>query len=137
MPTLQSPLPVRDARWFQCVADRIGGDIEMALIGRHLNATVSFTFGDQRHDMVLREGKAVETRHGRKIDWRSDVGFRAPDAVWDKFFDTPAPPLYNSIFAMIMRVDEFRVEGDTLVLAQNARALTRVFDILQSEGQAR
>jgi len=127
--------PVRDARWFEQVARKVNGDTEMGLVGRHLNATVSFTFGEQRHDLVLQQGKVVDVRHGRKLDWRADFGFRAPEEVWARFFARPAPPLYNSVFAMAMRVPDFQLEGDTMVLAQNARSMTRLLELMQAEGQ--
>jgi hypothetical protein len=125
------PAAGRDARWMQEVARRVNDDPEMNLIGGRLDATISFTFGTDRHDLVLREGKVAELRQGKKIDWRSDFGFRAPDEVWDRFFASPPPPLYNSVFAMIMRVPQFQLEGDTLVLAQNARAVTRLLSVMQ------
>lgn len=128
-------LPPRDAAWFRQVAQRINDDPEMDLVGQHLNATVAFAFGAQRHHLVLQHGKVVDVRHGKKLDWRVDFGFRAPDAVWDKFFSRPAPPLYNSVFAMAMRVDEFEMEGDTLLFAQNARSMTRLLELMQIQGQ--
>ena len=128
-------LPVRNADWFRQVAQRINDDVEMGLVGRYLDATVSFTFGSQRHDLVMQQGRVVDVRHGKKIDWRADFGFRAPDEVWDRFFARPAPPLYNSVFAMTMRVPDFHLEGDTMVFAQNARSMTRLLDLMQMEGQ--
>jgi hypothetical protein len=126
----------RDAEWLQDVARRVNDDPEMAIIGGQFDATISFTFGSDKHDLVLRAGKVADMRHGKKLDWRSDFGFRAPDAVWDRFFQSPPPPLYNSVFAMIMRVPDFQVEGDTLVLAQNARAFTRLMNLMQEMGAA-
>lgn len=121
----------RDATWLGTVAERVNADPEMRIIGTGFDATVSFTFGAERHDLVIRSGKIVELRHGKKLDWRSDFGFRAPEPVWDRFFRMPPPPLYNSVFAMVMRVPEFHLEGDTLRLAQNARAVTRLLGVMQ------
>jgi len=109
----------------------------MGIIGAQFDATISFSFGSDKHDLVLRGGKIADVRHGKKLDWRSDFGFHAPDAVWDRFFQSPPPPLYNNIFAMIMRVPEFQLEGDTLVLAQNARALSRLMSLMQDTGAHR
>jgi hypothetical protein len=126
----------RDAQWLREVARRVNEDAEMGVIGGQFDATISFTFGAERHDLVVRSGKVADLRHGRKLDWRSDFGFRAPEAVWDRFFQSPPPPLYNNVFAMIMRVPDFQVEGDTLVLAQNARAFTRFMSVMQEAGAA-
>jgi hypothetical protein len=125
----------RDKTWLEQVTKRVNDDVEMALIGRHFNVSISFTFGDERHDLVIDEGKVVDLRHGEKIDHRVDFGFRASNETWDKFFQNPPPPLYNSIFAMIMRISDFHVDGDSLVFAQNVRAVSRLLDIMQTEGQ--
>ena len=125
---------VRDAQWFEDVTRMINADVELRVIGRHFTSTVSFTFGNERCDFVIEQGKVVEIRRGKKIDHRADFGFRASDETWDRFFQDPPPPLYNSVFAMLMRVDDFRLDGDGLVLAQNARALTRFLNIMQAEG---
>ena len=126
----------RDTEWLQAVARHVNEDAEMALIGGQFDATISFTFGSDKHDLVVRGGKVADVRHGKKLDWRSDFGLRAPDEVWDRFFQSPPPPLYNSVFAMIMRVPDFQLEGDTLVLAQNARAFTRLMNLMQEAGAA-
>jgi hypothetical protein len=44
------------------------------------------------------------------------------------------PPLYHDFFAMLMRVPEFRLEGDSLVAMQNARALHRLMNIMRETG---
>jgi hypothetical protein len=125
---------LRNAQWLEDVTRMINVDTELQIIGRHFTATVSFTFGSDRCDFVIEQGKVVGMRHGKKIDHRADFGFRASDETWDRFFQDPPPPLYNSVFAMLMRVDDFRLDGDGLVLAQNARALTRFLNIMQAEG---
>src|SRR6185369_4273866 len=125
----------KNASWFEQLLSEVNSDPEMDLKGGNLTATVSFTFGSDRHDLVFQRGKVVDLRHGKKIDWRCDFGFRASDETWDKFFADPPPPLYNSVFAMIMRVPDFQLEGDSMVLAQNARAVTRLLDIMQEQGR--
>jgi len=55
--------------------------------------------------------------------------------VWQRFLSEPPPPLYHDIFAMIMRVPEFVLEGDTLVAMQNARALHRMMGLMRSVGR--
>lgn len=131
-----SPAPARDREWLERTAQRINSDPEMALVASLLDTTISFTFGNERHHLVFRAGKLVDIRHGKKLEWRADFGFRASNATWDRFFQNPPPPLYNSVFGMIMRVEDFELEGDTLVLAQNARAVTRLLTIIQEEGRA-
>jgi hypothetical protein len=127
---------VRDERWLQGVVQQINADAEMGFIGRYFDATIAFTFGTQRFDLLVAQGKVAEIRQGGKIDHRVDFGFRASDATWDKFFQYPPEPLYSSVFGMIMRIADFHLDGDGMVLAQNARAATRLLDIMQSAGSS-
>ena len=51
-------------------------------------------------------------------------------SVWDKFLSPNSPPLYHDFFAMLMRVPEFELDGNSLAAMQNARALHRMMNIL-------
>lgn len=124
----------RDRAWFEAVATRANDDAELKAVGRNFTATISFTIDEARHDLVVEEGRITTVRDLIKFDSRADFGFRAPSSVWDTFLQKTPPPLYNSVFAMIMRVPEFHVDGDTLVFAQNARATTRLLAIMQTQG---
>jgi pimeloyl-ACP methyl ester carboxylesterase len=53
----------------------------------------------------------------------------APSAVWEKFFSNPPPAPYHGIYAMKMRVPEFKVSGSELALAQNMHLVRRVLEI--------
>jgi hypothetical protein len=124
----------RDRAWFEAVATRANDDAELKAVGRNFTATISFTIDETRHDLVVQEGRVTAVRDLIKIDSRADFGFRAPSSVWNTFLQKYPTPLYHSVFAMIMRLPEFHVDGDTLVFAQNARALTRLLAIMQSQG---
>jgi len=65
---------------------------------------------------------------------RAPFGFRAPVDVWRKFLSPNPPPLYHDFFAMLMRVPEFTIEGDSLIAMQNARALHRMMNIMRETG---
>ena len=58
-------------------------------------------------------------------------GFRAPAPIWERYLEADPPPLYHNIFAMLMRVPGFVLEGDTLVAMQHARALLRAMTLLR------
>src|SRR5262249_4234856 len=58
-------------------------------------------------------------------------GFRAPVEVWRKFLSATPPPLYHDFFAMLMRVPEFVIEGDSFLAMQNARALHRMMNLMR------
>jgi hypothetical protein len=68
---------------------------------------------------------------GPRIDVRVPFSFRAPVEVWRKFLSPTPPPLYHDFFAMLMRVPEFVLEGDSLAAMQNARALHRMMNVMR------
>jgi pimeloyl-ACP methyl ester carboxylesterase len=53
----------------------------------------------------------------------------APDAVWEKFLQPVPPRHYHGIFAMMYRVPEFQIKGETLAFMQHAHLARRVLDI--------
>jgi pimeloyl-ACP methyl ester carboxylesterase len=54
---------------------------------------------------------------------------RAPAAIWEKFL-APVPPRHHQgIFAMLYRVPEFSIDGDTLCFMQHAHVVRRVLEI--------
>jgi pimeloyl-ACP methyl ester carboxylesterase len=53
----------------------------------------------------------------------------APAEVWAKFFSFPPPAPYHGIYAMKMRVPEFKVTGSELALAQNMHLVRRVLEL--------
>ncbi len=126
----------RDRAWFEAFAATANDDPELKAIGRHFNATIAFTIDDTRHDVVVKGGRVETIRDEIKVDSRADFGFRAPAVIWDRYLQEFPPPLYQNVFAMIMRVPEFRLEGDTLVFAQNVRAVCRFLSIMQLQGAA-
>jgi len=126
----------RDRAWFEALAEKANDDPELKAVGRYFNATIAFTIDDTRHDVVVRDGRVETIRDQIKVDSRADFGFRAPSVVWDLFLQEFPPPLYQNVFSMIMRVPEFRLEGDTLVFAQNVRAVSRFLSIMQVQGAA-
>ena len=80
--------------------------------------------------------RVVACEPGRRFtfDVRTPFGFRAPVAVWRKFLSPNPPPLFHDFFAMLMRVPDFVLEGDSLIAMQNARALHRMMNIMRETG---
>lgn len=122
------------ASWFARYRDRVNTDPEMAVIGDWLSTTFTLTFGDNRYALVLDKGKIVDIVAAPRLDVRAIFGFRAPVDVWNKFLSPNPPPLFHDFFAMLMRVPEFTLEGDSLVAMQNARALHRLMNIMRETG---
>lgn len=122
------------ASWFDRYRARVNADPEMDVIGDWLSTTFTLTFGDARHALVVDKGKIVDIIAAPRFDVRAPFGFRAPVDVWRKFLSPNPPPLYHDFFAMLMRVPEFVIEGDSLIAMQNARALHRMMNIMRETG---
>ena len=103
------------------------------VIGDWFTTTFGLTFGDTRYAVKVEKGQIVDIVTP-KLDTRTPFGFRAPVSVWRKFLSADPPPLFHDFFAMLMRVPEFVLEGDSLVAMQNARALHRMMNIMRETG---
>lgn len=122
------------ASWLARYRDRVNADPEMAVIGDWLSTTFTLTFDDSRFALKVDKGKIVDIVASPRLDVRAPFGFRAPVHVWRKFLSPDPPPLYHDFFAMLMRVPEFTLEGDSLIAMQNARALHRLMNIMRETG---
>ena len=84
--------------------------------------------------LEVRGGQIERVLASPRFDVRTSFGMRAPMRVWAKFLDRDPPPLFHDFFAMLMRVPEFLLDGDTLVAMQNARALHRMMNVMREVG---
>src|SRR5262249_55609438 len=117
--------------WLEGFRNRVNADPEMKLIGRWFTTSFSLSFGDTRYVLRVDEGRIGDIVASRRIDAGAVFGFRAPVEVWRKSLSTPPPPLYHDFFAMLMRVPEFVIEGDSFLAMQNARALHRMMNLMR------
>lgn len=120
-----------DLAWLEAFRDRVNGDREMQVIGDWFTTAVSLSFGDTRYVLRIREGRIEDIVAQPRLDTRASFGFRAPLEVWRKFLSPAPPPLHHDFFAMLMRVPEFVIEGDSLIAMQNARALHRMMTLMR------
>ncbi|MFG1420946.1 hypothetical protein [Roseixanthobacter liquoris] len=123
-----------DADWMAAFGRSMAEDRELAVIGGKFDVDMGMTFGDLRYVLKIRRGRVEEIVPSPRFDVRTQFEMRAPLELWERFLSETPPPLYHDIFAMIMRVPEFRLEGDTLVAMQNARALHRMMNVMRSVG---
>ena len=121
--------------WLTQYRERVNGDAELNVIGEWFNTTFTLTFGDNRYALKIDKGRIVDIIAAPRLDVRAGFGFAAPVEVWEKFLSPNPPPLFHDFFAMLMRVPEFRLEGDSLLAMQNARALHRMMNIMRETGQ--
>lgn len=117
--------------WVEAFRDHVNADPEMRLIGQWFTTSLSLAFGDTRYVLRVEQGCIGDIAAQPRIDARAAFGFRAPIEVWRKFLSAKPPPLYHDFFAMLMRVPEFVIEGDSLIAMQNARALHRMMNLMR------
>jgi hypothetical protein len=121
--------------WLNRYRERVNGDAELNVIGEWFSTTFTLAFGDNRYALKIDNGKIVDIISQPRLDVRAGFGFAAPIKIWEKFLSPNPPPLFHDFFAMLMRVPEFRLEGDGLLAMQNARALHRLMNIMRETGQ--
>ena len=117
--------------WMERYGARVNADPEMELIGGWFSTSLALSFGERRYVVRVERGKIADINAAPRIDSRAAFGFRAQMEVWRKFVSPQPPPLYHDFFAMLMRVPEFVLEGDSLVAMQNARALQRMMNLMR------
>ncbi len=71
---------------------------------------------------------ALVFRSDLSADDSWDFSLVAPAWVWEKYWQPEPPPLFHSLFAMLMRVPEFHLEGSMRTFAQMAAAVRRIVE---------
>lgn len=120
--------------WLARFRDLLDADPEMRVVGDWFTVSMALTSGDDRCVVSFERGRLVRWVLSPRLDVPSAFGFRSSPEIWRKYLDRSPEPLYHDIFAMLMRVPAFVLEGDTLVAMQHARALHRVMKVMQKVG---
>mgnify|MGYP001581562146 FL=1 len=118
--------------WMKRYAEVVNQDPELRLVGRFFTCDVLLDFETARYLVRVLEGTVREVVPDPAFDRPWAFALRAPRAVWERYLQRVPPPLYHHIFAMLMRVREFKLEGDTLAAHQNIRALVRMCDLMRA-----
>ncbi len=113
-------------------AEVVNQDPEFRLVGKFFTCDFLLDFEAARYLVRVLEGTVREVVPAPTVDSPWAFALRAPRSVWDRYLQPVPLPLYHHIFAMLMRVPEFRLEGNTLVAHQNIRALVRMCDLMRA-----
>jgi pimeloyl-ACP methyl ester carboxylesterase len=108
---------------------RADKDRRLRAIGSGTDAAFTLRSGEDAVWIHLREGAPVEHALDEGFDRRVDFGLHAPAAVWERLWAAVPPPRHQSLFALLSKVPEFRVEGSREVLAQHAHVLARLLEL--------
>jgi len=122
--------------WLARYQSLVNADPEMRVIGDWFTVTFSLTSGEARAIVRFERGHLAAYVVSPRIDVPCAFGFRATPEIWQRFLGAAVQPLYHAIFAMIMRVPGFVLEGDTLVAMQHARALHRAMTVMKAVAAA-
>ena len=118
--------------WMNRFRDTVNIDAELKLIGEWFSTDFKLSFEGNDYLLKVRGGRIEEILHAPRFDVPARFSLRAPMSVWRKFINPDPEPLYHDFFAMLMRVPEFEIDGDSLATMQNARALHRMMNILRT-----
>jgi hypothetical protein len=122
--------------WLQRFRDLLAADPEMEVVGDWFTLSMSLTSGDDRCIVRFERGHLVQWFVAPRLGVPCAFGFRASPDIWRRYMSQPPEPLYHDVFAMLMRVPGFVLEGDSLVAMQHARALHRVMKVMRQVGEA-
>ena len=117
--------------WMEKYRDAVNADPEMVVIGEWFTLDFKLSFGGNDFLIAVRHGNIEEIAQNPRFDRPVAFSLRAPMSVWNKFINPDPPPLYHDFFAMLMSIDEFQLDGNSLATMQNARALHRMMNILR------
>ena len=118
------------ARWPEFLASlqaAARADAELAAFSANADCNFRLIAGDQTADFVFSAGTALLIQESGNIPVQFTL--QAPTETWAKFFSFPPPAPFHGIYAMKMRVPEFKVAGSELALAQNMHLVRRVLEI--------
>lgn len=122
--------PFLSARWpafLAALQSAARADAELGAFATSADCRFRLVAGERTAEFAFVSGMPVAVS-----DVRSDnaiFGLEAPAEVWAKFFSFPPPAPYHGIYAMKMRVPEFKVTGSELALAQYMHLVRRVLEL--------
>ena len=128
------PMTAFSDAWLARYQTLVNADPEMQVIGDWFSVAFSLTSGDARAIVRFEHGRLASYVVSPRFDVSCAFGFRASSEIWQRFLGASVEPLYHAIFAMIMRVPGFVLEGDSLVAMQHARALHRAMSVMKAVG---
>lgn len=119
------------ARWPAFLAElqaAARGDAELAAFSANADCRFRLVAGERIGEFAFVQGSPFSVT-GKAQEIRPAFVLEAPAAVWERFFSQPPPAPFHGIYAMKMRVPEFKVAGSELALAQNMHLVRRVLEI--------
>ena len=79
--------------------------------GRHMNETFMLEVGSEQYLVSVSQGKILSVEKGPFVMRPWGFAIRASKECWDKFWQSPPPPGWHDLFAML-RTRNAVFEGD-------------------------
>jgi len=106
--------------------ERVRADRALATFGTRAPVTFAVRCGHERVWLTIGDGGVAGYGLGYAEGCPAAFELVATPEIWQRFWASVPPPPYHSLYALIMRVPAFRVEGAELSLAQHAHVVARV-----------
>jgi len=122
--------PFLSARWPEFLAAlqaAARADAELGAFAAQADCRFRLVAGERVAEFAFVSGTPVSVADVRTDN--ANFSLEAPAEVWAKFFSFPPPAPYHGIYAMKMRVPEFKVTGSEIALAQNMHLVRRVLEL--------
>ena len=129
-------MTVFSSDWLQAYQQRVNADVELAASGRWFTTAFAIACDDRRVILSFERGRLTGFVESPRLHHRAAFTFRASADIWGRFLAPKPEPLYHDVFAMLMRVPGFVLDGDTLVAMQHARALHRAMNLMPAREPA-
>ena len=93
------------------IAERVNADAALVRRGRYVDTTFLIAIDESEHLVRVSEGRVVKVTPGPFITPDFSFALRARGSVWQKFWQSPPPPGFNDVFALVKQ-KLMRIEGD-------------------------
>jgi pimeloyl-ACP methyl ester carboxylesterase len=117
--------PIFSPPFLAALQDAARADAELKAFCANASCSFRVIAGDRSADFAF----SPEVRINESGTAPVQFTLSGPAGLWAKFLSAIPPAPYHGIYAMKMRVPEFKVSGDELALAQNMHLVRRVMEI--------
>lgn len=116
------------APWLEAFRVAADADPEVRVIGARSRFRLLLRSGDAQCLIAFNDGIS-DASLAVSIDDAWDFSLSAPPATWQRFLEATPPRHHHDLFAMWMRVSDFRVDGDRRLFMASARVVRRLSEL--------
>jgi pimeloyl-ACP methyl ester carboxylesterase len=117
--------------WLNAFEHACSKDAELKAVGRRARFNMALRSGD-RVCLIVFDELITRSTLRITIDDSWDFTLEAPQSVWERFLQRPPARHHHDVFAMWMRVPEFRVDGDRRLFMACARTVRRLLEVARA-----